>query len=147
MLLALTSCGTIVNGPSQSVAINSMPAGANVFVDSCYRGMTPIAVNMSRNEDHNVIIELDGFEPYQIHFSRKMSKWVFGNIVFGGIIGVAVDAVSGGLYRLTPEQIQAEMRAGNIAYSKKTSESCIAIVLKPKAEWEKFGNLKPLAMN
>ena len=72
---------------------------------------------------------------------RQLSGWVFGNVIFGGVIGLAVDAISGGLYMLTPDQIQAEMRSNNIAYSENSKESYIAIVLKPDSSWVKVGNL------
>jgi len=35
-----------------------------------------------------------------------------GNIVFGELIGLAVDAMSGGLYNLTPTQISAQLVQG-----------------------------------
>jgi hypothetical protein len=39
---------------------------------------------------------------------------VWGNIVFGGIIGLAVDAITGGLYKLAPEQVSAQLARGEI---------------------------------
>lgn len=137
----LTGCATIMHGTRQSVGIASNPTNANVWVDKNYAGNTPIVVEMSRKDNHIVRIELDGYQPYEATFSRQLSGWAFGNIVFGGFIGLAVDAVSGGLYMLTPDQIHAEMRSNNMAYSKKSNDSCIAVVLKPNPSWKKIGNL------
>jgi len=141
MIYLLTSCGTIMHGTHQSVGISSNPSNAAIWVDRTYVGNTPIIVEMSRKDNHFVQICLDGYQPYEATFSRQMSGWVFGNIVFGGLIGLAVDAVSGGLYMLTPDQVQAEMRSNNIAYSKNSKESYIAIVLTPNPSWLKIGNL------
>jgi len=56
---------------------------------------------------------------------------------------LAVDAVSGGLYRLTPEQVQAQLQSDSVKFSKKSKESQIFVVMQPHPEWEKIGNLKP----
>lgn len=141
-LLMLTSCATIMHGTRQSIGISSNPSNANIWVDQNYVGTTPIIVDMTRKDNHVVTIDLEGYQPYQVTLTRSLSGWVFGNIVFGGIIGLAVDAISGGIYKLTPEQIQAEMRSNNIAYSKKSDDSYIAIVLTPNPAWEKVGNLE-----
>lgn len=140
-LASLTSCATIMHGTHQSIGIASNPSNAAVWVDRNYVGRTPMIVGMSRKDNHIVRIELDGYRPYEAVFSRQLSGWVFGNIVFGGVIGLAVDAISGGLYMLTPDQVQAEMRSNYIAYSENSKDSYIAIVLKPDPSWVKVGNL------
>jgi len=140
--LLLTSCATIMHGTRQSVGISSNPSDANVWVDHVYMGNTPLIANMTRKNHHVVTIALEGFEPFEATFTKQVSGWVFGNIVFGGIIGLAVDAITGGLYVLTPDQIQAEMRSNNVSYSKQSADSYIAIVMKPDPSWDKIGNLE-----
>ena len=140
-LSILSSCATIVNGSHQSIGIVSQPSNAAVWVDRTYVGTTPLIVEMSRKDQHFVQIALDGFEPYEVTFSRRLSGWVFGNIVFGGFIGLAVDAISGGLYMLTPEQLQVELQSQQLIHTAKSDTSCVLIVLKPHAEWQKVGNL------
>jgi hypothetical protein len=44
----------------------------------------------------------------QLH--RGTSGWVWGNIVFGGLIGLVVDASTGAMYKLTPEQVHAQFQ-------------------------------------
>ncbi len=141
VLISLTGCCTIMHGTRQSIGIASSPSQASIWVDSNYVGQTPIIVEMSRKNNHFVRIELEGYQPYEATFSRHVSEWVFGNIIFGGVIGLAVDAISGGLYKLTPDQIQAELRANQMMYSKTSPDSCIIVVLQPNPSWEKIGNL------
>jgi hypothetical protein len=141
LVLVLNSCATIMHGTRQTVGIASNPTNAIVWVDKNYVGNTPIMVEMSRKDNHIVRIELDGYLPYEATFSKQVSGWVFGNIFFGGVIGLAVDAISGGLYMLTPDQIQAEMRSNHLAYSRKSNDSCIVVVLEPDPSWKKIGNL------
>ena len=57
---------------------------------------------------------------------------MLGNIVFGGFIGLAVDAISGGIYQLTPDQVLAEMRSQNIGYTANSKD--ILILLKPPGQ-------------
>lgn len=140
-LTSLTGCATIMHGTRQSVGIASNPSDASIWVDRKYVGNTPMIVEMSRKDNHIVRIELQGYQPYEATFSRQISGWVFGNIVFGGVIGLAVDAISGGLYMLTPDQVQAELRSNHMAYSKKSNDSCILVVLEPNPSWKKIGNL------
>jgi hypothetical protein len=54
--------------------------------------------------------ELPGYAPYEMAFTKSVSGWVWGKVLFGGLIGLGVDAISGGLYYLTPEQVMGEMR-------------------------------------
>lgn len=141
LVSSLTSCATIMHGTHQSVGISSNPSNAYIWVDRQYVGVTPMIVGMSRSDNHVVRIELEGYQPYEAVFSKRLSGWVFGNIIFGGVIGVAIDAVSGGLYKLTPEQIQANLYANQMMYSKDSHGSYIFVVLQPNPSWEKIGNL------
>lgn len=143
LAIALTSCCTVMQGPKQAIGISSNPSNAGIWIDQQYVGTTPVILHLSRSDNHHIRIELEGYCPYEAVFSKKISGWVFGNIIFGGLIGLAVDALTGSIYVLTPEQVQAEMQANHMIYSPKgTHESYIGVVLKPDASWEKIGQLK-----
>ncbi len=144
LIMLTTSCATIVHGTRQSIGISSDPSCANVWVDNIFMGNTPVCVNLSRGSNHNIMIELEGYQPYQILCSKEMSAWVFGNIIFGGFIGLAVDALSGGLYYLTPEQVCAHLASSNCCYAKQTTDSYVAVVMEPDPSWEKIGELTPI---
>jgi hypothetical protein len=139
--VSLTSCSTIVNGRYQSVGIASNPSDATVWIDNAYIGQTPLIVDMSRQSDHYVRIELNGFQPYELIFTKKMNAWVFGNIIFGGLIGIVVDVATGAIYKLTPDQVQAELCSHQIVKSKRSQDSYIAIVLQADPTWQKIGSL------
>lgn len=142
LLITVSSCATIVNGTRQKVNISSNPSNACVWLDRMYVGNTPILVDMSREDNHYVRIELDGYLPYEINFSKRISAWVAGNVVFGGLIGIAVDAMTGGIYRLTPEQVRAELCANTFVRARQTDDSYIAIVMQPDPSWQQIGTLK-----
>lgn len=136
----LSGCATIMHGTRQSVGIASNPSNANVWVNRVHVGATPVIVELKRNSNHIVTLELEGYLPYEATFTKQVSGWVFGNLVFGGVIGLAVDAISGGLYKLTPEQVQAELRSQSFC-GKMNQDSYIVITLTPNPAWEKIGNM------
>ena len=91
-LIAASGCATIVSGSGQSVQIDSTPSNAIVKINNFEQGQTPVRVNLDRAQKvASVEIELPGFEPEKIELKRSVNGWVWGNIVFGGIIGVVID--------------------------------------------------------
>ncbi len=97
----LTGCATIMNQTTQSIGISSTPTGAAVAVDNVPNGKTPIIARLTRKDNHFVKIELEGYELFETTLTRRVSGWVWGNVAFGGLIGLAIDAITGGLYKLT----------------------------------------------
>jgi hypothetical protein len=140
-IFLLANCGTIIHGTTQEVSISSNPTNARILVDGQPIGQTPATLDLKRKDKHTVRLELGGYQPYEMAMSRSVSGWIAGNILFGGLIGLAVDAISGGMYKLSPEQITAEMRAAGTGAFIQDGEVFITVVLEPKPEWEKIGQL------
>ncbi len=105
----LASCGSIVNGTKQSVYVNSDPAGAAVMVDGLQRGETPCELQLERDKAYELTLEKKGYKPASAYVRREPSGWVCGNLLFGGIIGILVDGVSGGMWKLEPEHVSVSM--------------------------------------
>ena len=102
-------CASVINGNSQKIGISSEPTGAMVCVDQQQRGPTPIFVDLARKDTHIVRVEMQGYKPHETTLTRHASGWVWGNLALGGLIGFGVDAASGGIYRLEPEQVHAQL--------------------------------------
>ncbi len=109
VMIGNTSCCSIFNGSSQDVGISSNPAGATVTINGAYKGVTPLALDLKRSDNHLVTIEKEGYETFSQTLTKSTSGWVWGNIVFGGLIGLGVDAITGSINKLEPEQINAQM--------------------------------------
>ena len=141
-----TGCATILTGTGQGMSITSRPSGAEVLVDNESKGITPVSAKLRRKENHTVVIRLDGYEPYETVLTRQTSGWVFGNILFGPgvVIGIAVDAISGGMYKFEPSSVNADLGTKAKATS---SDGKLHVVLVPKAnpEWIKVGQLERVA--
>lgn len=140
--IALVGCASIMHGTSQQIGIGSTPSGANLTVDGQSFGTTPTIANLKRGDNHIVKIEMEGYMPYETTLTKKVSGWVWGNIVFGGLIGLAVDAISGGLYNLSPEQIQATLaKEGSAQIQLKDDSLYVFVTLDPDPSWTKVGQM------
>ena len=142
-IVAIHGCATIMHGTSQDIGITSRPTGAQVTVDNKSFGKTPVVAALSRKDHHIVKIELEGYETFEATITRSTSGWVWGNIVFGGLIGLAVDAITGGLYKLNPEQVEGALASKTSGDIGKDDQLVITVVLKADPTWEKVGALNP----
>lgn len=106
-LVPVVGCGTIVNGHRQEIAITSVPIGAHCESEG-KKFDTPAVVKLPRRRGHTIMCELDGRKGGSA-VSRSGSAWVFGNLLLGGPVGLLVDWISGGLYRLSPESVTVAM--------------------------------------
>lgn len=138
----LAGCATIMHGKTQSVGISSIPEGATVTVDNQPVGTTPVFADLKRKDEHVVRISLEGYTTATLTLSRKTSGWVWGNILFGGLIGLAVDAITGGLYKLEPEHLSATMLREQSTALNNNEGVYVITVLKPRSDWVKIGQLQ-----
>lgn len=84
-----------------------MPSGEVV-----HSGTTPMTVNLSpkrgffKGQAYTLRLETPGFAPAEVAVTPKLSGWYFGNIVFGGLIGMLiVDPATGAMWNLSPDKI------------------------------------------
>lgn len=142
LIVFTTGCALIVNGKRQSVNFTSTPAGAEVFIDGASRGKSPVLLDLARSTPHTVKIQLEGYQPFELTLQRKVSGWVWGNILLGGLIGLIVDASTGAMYKLTPEQVEATLAAGGTKVGRLERDGIIvAVTLSPDPSWQKIGQL------
>jgi hypothetical protein len=141
VLVAATGCATIMNGSRQNISVNSNPSGATVFVDGQQVGITPASLNLARKQSHVVRIVLDGYQPYEMAMTRGTSGWVWGNLAFGGLIGLVVDASTGSLYKLSPEQITGQLLTRQARVDGRTILQ-VAVTLNADPSWQKIGQLQ-----
>ena len=107
--IGLSGCCSIMNGTRQEVAVNSSPSGATVYHNNAYAGQTPAILDLKRNGRHIIRVEKEGYQPGEAALTKNVSGWVWGNIFFGGLIGLAVDAIDGSLYKVSPESVQISL--------------------------------------
>ena len=55
-------------------------------------------------ENYTVRFTKEGFQPRELKCEGEVNGWYFGNIIFGGLIGLlAVDPATGAMYTLKPD--------------------------------------------
>jgi hypothetical protein len=140
--LELVACASIMHGTRQDVGITTMPTGASVTIDNLQSGSTPVFAKLTRKENHVVHIDMQGYQPIDLTLTHSVSGWVWGNIAFGGLIGLAVDAISGGMYKLSPEQLSATLITTHASLSKTKDGVYLVAVLKPEPDWVKVAQLQ-----
>ena len=103
----LTGCASIVNGSSQVLSVETHHKGEAVVGASCqlvnpkgtFYVKTPGTVTVHRAyDDMNIKCEKDGLFPGLAAVKSSTKAMAFGNIVFGGVIGAAVDVGTGAAY-------------------------------------------------
>jgi hypothetical protein len=106
-VLLNTACATIITGTRQDVYINAAQKVNCNLVDSnnaAYAVVAPGTVNVERGDGPLHITCTDGKNKGYRSVSDGLEPWFLGNLVAGGIIGVAVDA-SNGAYQKYPDEI------------------------------------------
>lgn len=72
----------------------------------------PVSFGYFKSQNYRLDFQLDGHTPVSTHLESSVSGWYFGNILFGGIIGMLiVDPLTGAMYNLSPEKIEQPLTA------------------------------------
>jgi hypothetical protein len=94
------------------MAIDSVPQGATATLDTVNGQITcktPCALQLPRKHPFNVTFEKAGFETATANVIPRQagagSAGMAGNLLVGGLIGVAVDASSGAMKDLYPNPL------------------------------------------
>jgi len=102
-LFMTSACSSITAGSIQSVTINTDPQGAKCQIKRegivvGYVNPTPNSVTVEKSKyDLSILCTKDGYEPSAQMLPSKLEDMTFGNVLFGGLIGVGVDAATGAI--------------------------------------------------
>lgn len=140
ILVFSTGCGTLMNGTQHYLGIMSNPYGATVTVDNRKLFDTPITAVLDKKTKHTVKIELDGYLPYEVEISRKLN-WLLAGVEFFFWPILVVDVITGGIYTLSPEQIQAELKKEDLGLIDQREILYISFVLEPATDMERIATL------
>lgn len=119
---ALTGCATIVNDRNVPVSIQSTPSEAEFVIKNSAgvevaAGKTPqqVVLNAKKGyfsgEDFTVEYKLNGYTTSTVELKSSLSGWYWGNLLFGGLIGMLiVDPATGDMWSL-PETAATTLAA------------------------------------
>jgi len=99
-------CASIIEGKTQAVTFNSEPSGAQVIINGMPMGVTPATITLKKNEydNANVVFKKEGHQDQQANLNTKVTGWFWGNIISGGLLGSATDAISGAMWEYSPDR-------------------------------------------
>ncbi|KAA2235674.1 translation initiation factor 2 [Salinarimonas soli] len=113
--MPLAACATITRGSDEPVQFVSEPAGATVQTNiglGC--PATPCVIQVPRKDQFVATFDLPGHRSEQVMVATRMSgggtAGLAGNAIFGGIIGVVVDANTGASMDHVPNPVVARLQ-------------------------------------
>ena len=99
----LQGCATITQGNDQKMTVNTDPQGASCTLkrdggEIAVVSPTPGTAEVEKSKDDIVVrCEKSGRQPGQRTVSSDFEGMTAGNLVFGGVVGLGVDAASGAM--------------------------------------------------
>jgi hypothetical protein len=114
-ILFSTGCASVMSGTTQTITIKTKPAGAKAtFFDNKGEAIsvqnTPCTVPLKRSGHYTLKIEKDDYAPLELEMKRTVNGWYFGNVIFGGLLGLAiVDPATGAMFTFSPSTIDARL--------------------------------------
>jgi hypothetical protein len=108
----LSSCATIMKGTTSQVSFDSNPKGAQIYAvtkkGKIEIGTTPTVSTISK-KTKSIEFRMDKYYTETVYLQTTLNGWYFGNLILGGIPGMAVDLISGGYINL-PDKVEATLK-------------------------------------
>lgn len=152
--VASSGCATIVARSSQTITLTSVPDLASVSIvnksgKAVHQGVTPMTVKLKKGrgyfkpESYTVRFVKEGYAPREVTVSGEINGWYFGNIIFGGLIGMlAVDPNTGAMYTLRPKAVQATLNS--IKVTRNEGEQTLTVVMLSSIPADQMDQLIPV---
>ena len=124
--LAMSGCASIISGRTATVQFNSNPSDAQVVIHDKHGKQviatrTPASVELRRKDKfiwparYTATIEKPGYKTATVPIDSKINPWIVGNVVVGGVIGLAVDNATGAAWKPKVASIQQPLEPMYVA--------------------------------
>ena len=145
-ILLLTGCASIVSKSSWPITINSSPSEAKISIKDkkgieIYTGNTPATLKLKSGAGffskarYQVTFEKVGYDKKVVPVEFKLNGWYFGNIIFGGPLGLLIiDPATGAMFKLETEFLN-ETLSKSVA-NVDTKELKLLDINKIPSEWK-----------
>jgi hypothetical protein len=102
LAVATSGCASIVKGSSETLTINTVPATGAVCTlvngRGTWRVHAPGRIRVKRSdEDMGVTCRAQGYADASGTISSDFQTWALGNVLVGGLVGLAVDWSTGAI--------------------------------------------------
>ena len=117
--LSLGGCATITRGTSDQIQITSEPSGVRATTSMGYSCTTPCTLTVSRKDEFTVKFDADGYDPQEIQVKTGIAgagaAGFAGNVILGGVVGMAADAATGATLEHIPNPVHADLQPAAVA--------------------------------
>jgi len=114
LVLFVSSCATIFKGSKSNLALESDPAGAQVFIDGHYMGDTPLRLKLESKRDYAIEFRKEGYLTKTVNVQNKVgAMWIVLDVL-AGLVPVIVDAATGSWYELNQDNVKVILDAKGI---------------------------------
>jgi hypothetical protein len=130
-----TGCATIVHSGPREIPVQSVPPGAKVSIydrdnNLVETNTTPFVASLKpsagyfKSQSYRLVFQMPGYSNSEVDLSSAVSGWYWGNLLFGGLIGMlAVDPATGAMFNLEPEKIAQHLTPASAAAPPSPGES------------------------
>ena len=111
----MSACGTVFNGGSQDIQIDSNVKGVEVFVNGMRACKTPCVLPLERSSSAVVLVaKKRGYEEQQMTLKRELSSVAILNLTFWP--SWLTDVATGGMWKYNRDGLYIEMENSNDGY-------------------------------
>lgn len=120
--VCLSGCASIVSSSNKTLPIMTQPDDATCEIidmatgNTISRAKTPQNAILSasagffQRAKYNIKLSKDGYIPYETQLDAGINGWYFGNIVFGGILGILIiDPATGAMWKINDDNINVKL--------------------------------------
>ena len=119
--ILFSNCATIFSKSEYPLNLKSTPE-ANVIVKDengteVYKGVTPVEIILKTKSDffkgknYTITFSQEGYADNTMLIDTNLDNWYFGNICFGGVIGMLiVDPITGAMWKLSARELETNLQ-------------------------------------
>ena len=112
---SLGGCATVTRGTTTQFNVTSTPPGAAVTTSTGFScSPTPCGMKVPRKDGFDVTVTKTGYTPKTLHVRSVVAgggaAGMAGNIILGGVIGMAVDGTDGAMNDLRPNPLTVTLQ-------------------------------------
>jgi hypothetical protein len=109
LALMMSSCATITRGTTSQVQFHSDPPGAAMRTSHGHSCVTPCVLQMNRKDEFIATFSKPGYADQEVQVRTKLAgegaAGFVGNVVIGGVVGMAADAATGATLEHIPNPV------------------------------------------